>query len=226
MTSTAAFPEQQVDERLLRRKAPILARRNLGHFMSVAAHASLFALLAVTQPEIASPFDSLAVDLSTPQGSTRQSEDAPEMEVSLAQPKPIEQPDLDAPAPPIEKEEENRVKQVEQKQNAAPSDQRQQASVKHRLGAEGSRASAMSRSNYIGRLAAAIARHTPSISRLGPGTASCSFTVTSAGAIASVSCSGTLPAHAGLLRAAILAAQTPGPPPGGALEVRQRAEFK
>lgn len=225
MTSTAAFPARRADHRRFP-KAPPLARRNLGHFVSVAAHASLFTLLAVTEPEIASPLDSLAIDLAAPQGATRQSEDAPEMEVSLTQPKPIEQPDLDAPPPPIEKEEENRVRQVEQKQNAAPSDQRQEASVKHRLGAEGSRASARSRANYIGLLAAAIARHTPSVSHLGPGTAVCRFAVTSAGAIAGVSCSGTMPAHAALLRAAILATQTPGPPPGGGLEVRQAAEFK
>jgi len=222
VTATAAFPERRLKDRPS--QLVPFARRNLGHIVSVAAHAALFAFLALTAPEIVSPLDSLSIDL-VPQGDTRQSEDAPETEVSLTQPKPIEQPDPDAPPPPIEKEEENRVKQVEQKQNVARSDRRQQASVKHKLGAEGGQASAMSRANYMGLLAAAIARHTPSISRLGPGTAVCHFTVTSAGAITGVSCSGTTPAQAALLRAAILATQTPGPPPGGSLYTWQPATF-
>lgn len=222
MTATSTFPEQAAENR----PSPLapIARRNLGHFVSLAAHATLFAFLAVTAPEIVSPLDALDINLA-PQGDTRQSEDAPETEVSLTQPKPIEQPDPDAPPRPIEKEEQSRVKQVEQKPNVARSDRRQQASVKHKLGAEGGQASAMSRASYLGLLAAAIARHTPSISRLGPGTAVCHFAVTSAGAITGVSCSGTTPAQAALLRAAIIATQTPGPPPGGGLYTMQPATF-
>src|SRR5208283_2005459 len=167
MTATAAFPERRREDRSSQ-LAP-LARRNLGHILSVAAHAALFAFLAVTAPEIVSPLDSLSIDLA-PQGDTRQSEDAPATEVSVTQPKEVQQPDPDAPPLPVEKEEENRVKQIEQKQNVTRSDRRQQASGKHKLGAEGGRANAMSRASYMGLLAAAIARHTPSVSRLGPGT--------------------------------------------------------
>ncbi len=222
MTATSTFPEQPAENG----PSPLapLARRNLGHILSITTHATLFAFLAVTAPDIVSPLDALSIDLA-PQGDTRQSEDAPETEISLVQPKPIEQPDPDAPPRPIEKEEENRVKQVEQKQNVARSDRRQQASVKHKLGAEGGQASAMSRASYLGLLAAAIARHTPSTSRLGPGTAICHFTVTSAGAITGVSCSGTTPTQAALLRTAIFATQTPGPPPGGSLHALQPANF-
>lgn len=222
MTASAAFPERGAEDRPSP-SAP-LARRNLGHVVSVAAHAALFAWLAVTTQEIVSPLDSLTIDLM-PQGDTRQSEDAPETEVSLTQPKPLEEPDPDAPPRPIEREEENRVKQVEQKQNVARADRRQQASVKHRLGVEGGHASAMSRASYMGLLAAAIARHTPSVSRLGPGAAVCYFTVTSSGSITGVSCSGATPAQAALLRAAVLATQAPGPPPGGSLYTWQPARF-
>ena len=222
MTALAAFPERRAET--WRSAWAPWARRKLGHIFSMAAHAALFAFLAVTTPEIVTPLDSLSIDLS-PQGDTRQSEDAPETEVSVTPPKQIRQPDPEAQPRPIEKEEESRVKPVEQKQNAARSDRRQQASARHRLGVESSRATTASRASYLGLLAAAIARQTPSVSLLGPGTAVCYFTVTSAGSISGVSCTGTKPAQAALLRAAILATRTPGPPPGGALRTSQPATF-
>ncbi|HYA79585.1 MAG TPA: hypothetical protein VED87_01480, partial [Methylocystis sp.] len=89
----------------------------------------------------------------------------------------------------------------------------------------GGHASAMSRASYMGKLAAAIARHVPSVSSLGAGTASCSFTVTGGGSIGGVSCSGSSGSHMALLRSAIYATHPPGPPPGGGFTTSQAVRF-
>jgi len=204
-------------------------RRGLGLLFSIAAHAALFGGLAVMRQEmdeIISPLDSLSIDLA-PEGDTMESEEAPEMEISEAQPEQVQQPDLVIPppqvmtpqAPPLP------IKKAERKENTLRSDRRQQASVRHRLGVAGGRASTMSRASYMGLLAAAIARHVPSVVSLGPGTALCYFSVTSGGSIAGVSCSGTTPSHAALLRSAIYATRPPGPPPGGGFSTSQPVRF-
>ena len=161
-----------------------------------------------------------------------ESEEAPEMDISEAQPEQVQQQDLVIPPPQVMAPEApplpikvKRVKKVERKENTVRSDRRQQASVRHRLGVAGGRASTMSRADYMGLLAAAIARHIPSVSSLGPGTAVCHFSVTSGGSIAGVSCSGTTPSHAALVSSAIYATRPPGPPPGGGFLTSQPVHF-
>ena len=198
----------------------------------VLAHVGVAVLLMATALEQISPLDSgLNVELM-PEGDTVESEDAQAMELSEAQPEEIKQADLALPPPQLmapdaiqlpQKQETEEKKR--QKQSAASSSQQQEASERRRLGVQGGHATGMSRSSYMGLLAAAIHRHVPSVSSLGPGSASCSFTVTGGGSIGGVSCSGSTGSHMALLRSAISATRPPGPPPGGGFTTSQSVRF-
>lgn len=199
----------------------------------VLAHVGVAVLLMATKLEEVSPLDNgLNVELM-PEGDTVESEEAAAMELSEAQPEEIQQTDLALPPPqlmapdaiPLPQKQEVEEKKRTQKQDAASSSQQQEASERRRLGVQGGRATGMSRSSYMGLLAAAIHRHVPSVSSLGPGNATCHFSVTGGGSISGVSCSGSTGSHMALLRSAISATRPPGPPPGGGFATSQSVNF-
>ncbi len=199
----------------------------------VLAHALVAVLLMTVAIDKSSPTHSLSLDL-VPEGDTLESEEMQAMEESQAQPEEIQEPDLAIPPPqlmspeaiplPQKKEIVEPKKKIVHKQPSAESHQRQEASERHHLGVQGGRASTMSRAGYMGLLAAAIRRHIPQFSTLGPGTASCSFHVTAGGSIGGISCSGSSSTHTAMLRSAIAATHAP-PPPGGGLSTSQSVRF-
>ncbi|HMK91020.1 MAG TPA: hypothetical protein VK446_15470 [Methylocystis sp.] len=199
------------------------------------AHLAVGYVLMTSPIERASPLDSeLSLDL-VPEGETLESEQAEAMEIAQAQPEKIQEKELAIPPPllmtpeaiPLPEKKKDVVepkKRVEPKPRATPSNRQQQASERHRMGVAGGRASSMSRAAYAGLLAAAIRRHVPQFSSLGPGSASCSFHVGAGGGMGGVSCSGSSPSHTAMLRSAIYATHAP-PPPGGAFFGSQSVNF-
>ena len=149
----------------------------------------------------------------------------------------MEQPDFaippplvmhpDAPPLPAKKEVTEQQKRiVEKRQEVQQAERKQQAQERHRLGMEGGQAASggLSRASYAALLSAAIRRHVPSSTTLGPGSASCSFHVGPGGGMSGIGCSGSSPAHASLLRIAIASVQAP-PPPGGGFFAVQAVNF-
>jgi len=198
------------------------------------AHICVALLLMTARLQQISPLDAgISVDL-IPEGDTMESEEAAAMEISQPQPQEPQQAELAIPAPqlmtpdavplPLKEDTVEPRKRVERKDEAPPSDRRQEASERHRLGVKGGRATAMTRAGYLGLLAAAIARHVPSVTSLGPGKASCSFHVGPGGGMDGVSCSGSTSSHASLLRSAIHATRAP-PPPNGSIFAHQTVQF-
>jgi len=198
------------------------------------AHIVAALLFMTIKLEEFSPLESgVNVEL-IPEGDTMESEEAAAMDIAQPQPEKPQQAEIAIPPPqlmtpdaiplPLKKETVEPKKHVERKPQIAPSDRRQEASERHRLGVTGGRATAMSRASYAGLLAAAIARHVPSVSSLGPGTASCTFHVGPSGGMGGVSCSGSSSSHASLLRSAIYATRAP-PPPGGSFSASQTVHF-
>jgi len=180
------------------------------------------------------PLDSVSMDL-IPEGDDFE-QDAVEAMDDTPPPQEIEEPEMalppplimhpDAPPLPAKKEVvEQKKKRVEKRQESAQQQHRQEARERHRLGMAGGRATGgLTRAGYAAMLAAAIHRHVPSSSSLGPGSASCSFHVSGGGAMVGVSCSGSTGAHAALLRHAISSTHAP-PPPGGGFFAAQSVRF-
>ncbi len=181
------------------------------------------------------PLDYVGADL-IPEGDQFESVEQVQLD-DVPPPEAMEQPDFAIPPPlvmhpeapplPVKKEVAEPEKQVVEKRQEVPrAQQRQQAQERHRLGLEEGQAASggVSRVTYAAQLAAAIRRHVPGSSKLGPGTASCSFHVAPGGGTTGISCSGSSPAHAGLLRTAIASVQAP-PPPGGGFFASQSVNF-
>ena len=116
----------------------------------------------------------------------------------------------------------DRQKRIVEKRQEVQQAERKQQAQRHRLGMEGGQAASggLSRASYAALLSAAIRRHVPSSTALGPGTATCSFHVSVGGGMTGISCSGSSPAHASLLRIAIASVQAPPPPGGGFFAVQ------
>ncbi len=196
----------------------------------VAAHVCVAVLLVTASIEKYVPLESVSVDL-IPQGDMFESENA-EATDNLSPPENIEQPDMAIPPPmvmapdatplPAKKEFVEPRKRVVERQQVVQAKERHEAQERHRLGLEEGRARSggVSRAAYAALLAASIRRHIPNTSSLNAGSAFCSFHVTASGAMSGVSCSGTSPAHVGLLRGAISSTHAP-PPPGGGFFARQ-----
>ncbi len=203
--------------------------------MVVLAHIGIAAVLMATAIEKFVPLDQLSADL-IPEGDMFES---PQVEAAdnTAPPEEIEQPDLaipppmlmapDAPPLPAKKEVIEPRKRVIERKPFPHASEHREAQERHRMGMAGGRSQSggVSRAAYGAMLAAAIRRHVPSTSSLGEGSASCSFHVTSAGGMSSVSCSGSSPAHAGLLHRAIASTHAP-PPPGGGFFASQSVHFR
>lgn len=200
----------------------------------ILAHIGVAIVLMTTTIDKSSPLDnSLSLDL-IPEGDTMESEEASAMDIAQPEPEQVQEAELALPPPqlmapeaiplPQKKETVEPKKHVEPKPETAPSERRQEASERHRLGVAGGRAATLSRAGYMGLLAAAIRKHVPQFSSLGEGTASCSFHVSASGGIGGVSCSGSTPTHMAMLRSALLATHAP-PPPGGGLSTSQTVRF-
>jgi len=181
------------------------------------------------------PLDSVSADL-IPEGDQFESEEQVEMD-NVPPPEAVEQPDIAIPpplvmhpdAPPLPAKQqvvEPQKRVVQRRQEVQSAQRRQQAQERHRLGMEGGQAASggLSRASYAAMLAAAIRRHVPSSSTLGPGHASCSFHVGPGGGMSGIGCSGSSPAHASLLRTAIASVRAP-PPPGGGFFASQAVNF-
>jgi protein TonB len=182
------------------------------------------------------PLDSVSADL-IPEGDQFESVEQVEMD-DVPPPQEVEQPDFAIPPPlvmhpeapplPAKKEmvEPQKQEVVEKRQEIQRAEHKQQAQERHRLGIEGGQAASggLSRATYAAMLSAAIRRHVPGSSTLGPGTASCSFHVGPGGGMSGIGCSGSSPGHAALLHRAIASVQAP-PPPGGGFFASQAVHF-
>ena len=200
----------------------------------VLAHLALGVLFMDFALEKIVPLEEVGVDL-IPEGDQFESVEQVEMD-EVPPPEAMEQPDFaippplvmhpDAPPLPAKNQVTEQQKQVVEKRQQVQAGRRQQAQERHRLGIEGGQAASggLSRASYAALLSAAIRRHVPSSSTLGPGTASCSFHVGPGGGMAGIGCSGSSPAHAALLHRAIASVQAP-PPPGGGFFASQAVNF-
>ena len=201
----------------------------------ILAHVALGMMFMNFALEKIVPLNSISADL-IPEGDQFESVEQVELDESLP-PEAVEQPDFAIPPPlvmhpeapplPAKKEVVEPQKQlVEKRQEVQHAERKQQAQERHRLGIEGGQAASggVSRATYAAQLSAAIRRHVPSSSTLGPGSASCSFHVGPGGGMAGIGCSGSTPAHAALLHRAIASVQAP-PPPGGGFFAAQAVNF-
>ena len=201
----------------------------------VVAHAAVgWLLLKMAIPQIAS-LDSVSMEL-IPQGEYFESQEVTAADEEPPPPEEIETPDLAIPppqvmapeAPPLPQQKElvDKKKKVVEKKKDVDRDKKREAIAQRRLGApEGqSQSDGMSQSAYKALLAAAIRSHTPGSSALGEGTAHCTFNVTAGGGIASISASGSSPAHAALARRILASVHAP-PPPGGSFIATQSFHF-
>ena len=201
----------------------------------VLAHLALVMLFMNFALDKIVPLDEVGVDL-IPEGDQFESVEQAEMD-EVSPPEAMEQPDFAIPpplvmhpdAPPLPAKNEVTEQQkrvVEKRRQEVQAGRKQQAQERHRLGIEGGQAASggLSRASYAALLSAAIRRHVPSSTALGPGSATCAFHVSIGGGMAGVSCSGSSPAHASLLRMAIASVQAP-PPPGGGFFAAQAVNF-
>ena len=200
----------------------------------VLAHVALGVLFMNFALEKIVPLDEVGADL-IPEGDQFESVEQVEMD-EVPPPEAMEQPDFaippplimhpDAPPLPAKNQVTEQQKRVVEKRQQVQAGRRQQAQERHRLGIEGGQAASggLTRASYAALLSAAIRRHVPSSSTLGPGTASCSFHVGPGGGMAGIGCSGSSPAHAALLHRAIASVQAP-PPPGGGFFASQAVNF-
>ena len=201
----------------------------------ILAHVALGVLFMDFALEKIVPLEEVGVDL-IPEGDQFESVEQVEMD-EVPPPEAFEQPDFAIPpplimhpdAPPLPAknqvtEQQKRV--VEKRRQEVQAGRKQQAQERHRLGIEGGQAASggLSRASYAALLSAAIRRHVPSSTTLGPGTATCAFHVSTGGGMTGISCSGSSPAHASLLRMAIASVQAP-PPPGGGFFAAQAVNF-
>jgi periplasmic protein TonB len=201
----------------------------------VLAHLALGVLFMDFALEKIVPLEEVGVDL-IPEGDQFESVEQAEMD-EVPPPEAFEQPDFaippplvmqpDAPPLPAKREvQEQQKRVVEKRRQEVQAGRKQQAQERHRLGIEGGQAASggLSRASYAALLSAAIRRHVPSSTALGPGSASCSFHVGPGGGMSGIGCSGSSPAHASLLRMAIASVQAP-PPPGGGFFAAQAVIF-
>lgn len=81
-----------------------------------------------------------------------------------------------------------------------------------------------SQATCLAHVAAALRRHTPGATSLGPGSAFVTFHVNAGGGVSGVSATGSTPAHAALARRIVAAAR--GPSTCGAAFVSQNIYFE
>jgi protein TonB len=137
-------------------------------------------------------------------------------------PEAVEEPDVALPPPvvmapdavplPAKKEDVDKIKKkIEEQQQVQRAQQRQEAQARRRAGApEGqSGNSGASQATCLAHIAAALRRHTPGSTSLGPGHASVTFHVNPGGGISGIAASGSSPAHAALARRIVSSSRGP-----------------
>jgi protein TonB len=177
----------------------------------VAAHLSFaWLLMAVDIPLIGSPtemtIDLTGEDLEDQDESAAADETPPPPEVA-------EEPELAAEAPQIIAPEALPLPEKKKEVLQRPVERQQASSAASEDRARMRRSSNLSRSAFLGQLMAAIKRHTPGSTSLGPGSAHVTFHVGPGGNIYGVAASGS-PKHAALARRIVASAHAPAPPGG------------
>ncbi len=185
----------------------------------IGAHILVFGILAYSAKPNAISLDSVSMDLVS-EGDFFEQEEVAEAD-DTPPPEAVEEPEIALPPPvvmapdavplPAKKEDVEVKKSVEQQQ-VQRAQQRQEAQARRRYGAPEGQAgsSGASQATCLAHIAAALRRHTPGNTSLGPGSASVTFHVNPGGGLSGISASGSTPAHAALARRIVSSARGPG----------------
>ena len=200
----------------------------------VAAHVAVAALLMATAIPTISSLDSISMEL-VPQGDFFEAQEMAEAD-DTPPPEAVEEPEFalpppmvmspDAPPLPAKKDVTEQLKtKAEERREVEHAKQRHEAQAQRRYGApEGhAQGSGQSQATCLAHVAAALRRHTPGASSLGPGSAQVTFHIGAGGGISGVSASGSTPAHAALARRIV--ASSRGPSNCGSTYVSQGFNF-
>jgi len=199
----------------------------------IALHVLVFAILAYTAKPSAISLDSVSMDLVS-EGDFFEQEEVAEAD-DTPPPEAVEEPEIALPPPlvmapdavplPAKKEDVDKIKKKVEQQQVQRAQQRQEAQARRRYGApEGHAASSgASQATCLAHIAAALRRHTPGSTSLGPGHASVTFHVNPGGGLSGVSASGSTPAHAALARRIVSSSR--GPSMCGSAYVSQAFAF-
>lgn len=187
----------------------------------ILAHAGLAAMLMKVVVQHAESIDSISLDL-VQQGDLVETEESAATDDTPPPPEEAEEPEALLPpmvmapdAPPLPEKKKEVVapkKKIVEKppETVVRSDQRREAQARRRAGApEGrSQSSGMSKATCTAMVGAAIRRHVPGTTSLGPGSATVTFRTSPGGGVIVVSASGS-PGHAALARRIVSSARAP-----------------
>jgi protein TonB len=213
----------------------------------IAAHAFVFAaFMQYGRPQLLS-LGEINAEL-VPEGDFFEAEAISETDVAPEASKPEEareEPEIAVPAPtvpvreaprlPVKKEVKKAEKSIkpkteksdQERRNVASGDSRREGQARRRYGAPGGRGAAgsgASQATCLAHVAAALRRHTPGATSLGPGSAFVTFHISAGGGISGVTASGSTPEHAALARRIVAASR--GPSTCGAAFVSQNVYFE
>ena len=193
--------------------------RSVTTVLVIAAHVMVFGILAYSAKPTAVSLDSVSMDL-VPEGDFFEQEEVAEAD-DTPPPEAVEEPDIALPPPvvmapdavplPAKKEDVDKVKKKVEEQQVQRAQQRQEAQARRRYGAPEGQAgnSGASQATCLAHIAAALRRHTPGNTSLGPGHASVTFHVNPGGGLSGISASGSTPGHAALARRIVSSARGP-----------------
>lgn len=188
----------------------------------VLAHLGVFAALMYAPMPQVSSLDSISMDL-VPQGDFFESEEVSEQDATKPPETAMEEPEMALPPPavmapdtptlPARKEipvEQKKIK--EKRREAQQAQEARQAQARRRYGAPDGHAQGrgQGQATCLAHVAAALRRHTPGATSLGPGTAYVTFHVNAGGGLSNISASGSSGAHAALARRIVGSSRGPG----------------
>ncbi len=185
----------------------------------IAAHVLVFGILAYTAKPTAISLDSVSMDLVS-EGDFFEQEEVAEAD-DTPPPEAVEEPEIALPPPvvmapdsvplPAKQEDVDEIKKKAEQQQVERAQQRQEAQARRRYGAPEGQAgsSGASQATCLAHVAAALRRHTPGSTSLGPGHANVTFHVNPGGGLSGVSASGSSPAHAALARQIVSSSRGP-----------------
>ncbi len=157
--------------------------RSVTTVLVIAAHVMVFGILAYSAKPTAVSLNSVSMDL-VPEGDFFEQEEVAEAD-DTPPPEAVEEPDIALPPPvvmapdavplPAKKEDVDKVKKKVEQQQVQRAQQRQEAQARRRYGAPEGQAgnSGASQATCLAHIAAALRRHTPGNTSLGPGSAQC-----------------------------------------------------
>jgi len=193
--------------------------RSVTTVLVIAAHVMVFGILAYSAKPTAISLDSVSMDL-VPEGDFFEQEEVAEAD-DTPPPEAVEEPDIALPPPvvmapdavplPAKKEDVDKVKKKVEQQQVQRAQQRQEAQARRRYGAPEGQAgnSGASQATCLAHIGAALRRHTPGSTSLGPGSAHVTFHVNPGGGLSGISASGSTPGHAALARRIVSSARGP-----------------